>query len=110
MSIRVEEGELAESDATGRRAGRYAVLSVADRGRGIAEDAIAAVFDPFFTTKPIGEGTGLGLSVAYGIVQEHGGWIEIDSRPGAGTRVTVLLPLEQPGALAATAPAEEVAS
>jgi len=94
VSIRVEEGELAESDATGRRAGRYAVLAVADRGRGIAEDAIAAVFDPFFTTKPIGEGTGLGLSVAYGIVQEHGGWIDVESALGEGSCFRIWLPCE----------------
>ena len=94
VSIRVEPGELAADDAMGHRAGRYAVLAVADRGAGIAEDAIAAVFDPFFTTKPLGEGTGLGLSVAYGIVQEHGGWIDVESALGAGSCFRIWLPRE----------------
>ena len=52
------------------------------------------MFDPFFTTKDVGEGTGLGLSIAHGIVREHGGWIEIESAPGHGTRVTVHLPFD----------------
>ena len=65
-----------------------------DNGQGILPENLGRVFDPFFTTKGVGRGTGLGLSVAYGIVQEHGGWIDMDSRPGQGTRVTVFLPLE----------------
>ncbi len=55
------------------------------------------VFDPFYTTKEAGRGTGLGLSVAYGIVEEHGGWIEVRSEPAAGTTFTVFLPAAVPG-------------
>lgn len=69
-------------------------LEVADSGAGIPDDVRLQVFDPFFTTKPPGRGTGLGLSVCYGIVTAHGGEIDIESAQGGGTRVTVRLPLE----------------
>jgi len=67
-------------------------LSITDQGVGIAADALAHIFEPFFTTKDVGEGTGLGLSVCYGIVEEHGGWIAVDSTPGKGSRFSVYLP------------------
>ena len=69
----------------------YVCITVDDGGEGIAPDAIARLFEPFFTTKGVGEGTGLGLSVAYGIVQEHGGWIDVESTPGKGSRFSVFL-------------------
>ena len=52
-------------------------------------------FDPFFTTKDVGEGTGLGLSIAYGIITEHGGWIDVSSHQGKGSRFSVYLPVER---------------
>ena len=67
-------------------------IDVEDHGRGIAANDLPHVFEPFFTTKDIGQGTGLGLSVSYGIVQDHGGTIEVESEPGRGTRVSILLP------------------
>ena len=67
-------------------------LSIADQGVGIAPDVLAHIFEPFFTTKDVGEGTGLGLSVCYGIVEEHGGWITVDSSLGKGSRFNVYLP------------------
>ncbi|MCL7487211.1 MAG: DUF3365 domain-containing protein [Desulfobulbaceae bacterium] len=66
---------------------------VEDNGVGIAEEVINKIFDPFFTTKEPGQGTGLGLSLAYGIIRDHGGDIEVESEPGSWTRFTVLLPV-----------------
>lgn len=67
-------------------------VEIEDTGRGIAPEHMARIFDPFFTTKPVGQGTGLGLSVAYGIVQKHGGIIEVRSELGKGACFTVKLP------------------
>ena len=67
-------------------------VAVRDHGPGMPADVLAQVFEPFFTTKAVGEGTGLGLSVAYGIVDEHGGWIEAESEPGRGSRFSMFLP------------------
>jgi signal transduction histidine kinase len=81
--------------------GEHAVLRVEDQGHGIAPAHLAHVFDPFFTTKDVGEGTGLGLSVSYGIVRDHGGWIEVESEPGHGAVFRVLLPVEETAELPA---------
>jgi two-component system NtrC family sensor kinase len=70
----------------------YLAIWVADEGEGMTEETMAHIFEPFFTTKPAGEGTGLGLSVTYGIVNDHGGWIGLESRVGQGSRFTVYLP------------------
>ena len=67
-------------------------LAVRDHGPGMAPEVLARVFEPFFTTKPIGESTGLGLSVTHDIVDEHDGWIEADSAPGRGSRFSIFLP------------------
>lgn len=77
-------------------AGELACVTVADEGAGMDQETLAHVFEPFFTTKGVGEGTGLGLSVAWGIVEEHGGWIEARSRPGAGSEFSVFLRDEAP--------------
>ena len=70
-------------------------LSVQDNGVGIPEKNLKRIFDPFFTTKPEGEGTGLGLSVSFGIITRHRGQISVDSKPGLGTTFTILLPIDQ---------------
>jgi signal transduction histidine kinase len=67
---------------------------VRDQGAGICAEDLPHIFDPFFTTKEVGQGTGLGLSIAYGIVRDHGGWIEVHSQPGAGTCFAVYMPME----------------
>ena len=77
--------------------GNWQNVEVADQGVGIPAENLTRVFDPFFTTKPVGSGTGLGLSIAHQIVTAHGGRIEIDSLPGSGTTVSILLPHKQQG-------------
>lgn len=72
-------------------------LSIEDTGRGIPRELRGKIFDPFFTTKAVGEGTGLGLSVSYGIVQMHGGEIKVQSTPGKGSCFTLVLPVQPPG-------------
>jgi signal transduction histidine kinase len=70
-------------------------IAIRDQGAGIPEEHLAQLFDPFFTTKDVGEGTGLGLSVAHGIVAEHGGWIEVESQPCRGSLFRLCLPEEE---------------
>ncbi|WP_010170239.1 ATP-binding protein [Pseudomonas sp. PAMC 25886] len=70
-------------------------LEVADTGCGIAPESVQKIFDPFFTTKPVGEGTGLGLSLSYGIVKKHHGTISVNSEVGKGTTFRVVLPIRQ---------------
>jgi len=87
------------------RPGRYVHIEVADTGAGMTQDVLANAFEPFFTTKPAGQGTGLGLSMAYGFVKQSGGHIEIDSTPGHGTAVHVYLPRAEAAPVSGTAPA-----
>lgn len=71
-----------------------AVVKIRDNGKGIPEEILTKIFDPFFTTKPVGEGTGLGLSIVHGIIERHGGSIQVDSQIGEGTTFTVSIPLK----------------
>ena len=72
--------------------GQYASLKVSDTGSGMSREVAERAFEPFYTTKPRGEGSGLGLATAYGIIKQAGGTVRIYSEPGLGTTVTVLLP------------------
>jgi len=83
-------------------AGRYAVLGVTDTGVGMADEVQQRIFDPFFTTKEIGAGTGLGLSTVYGIAEQRGGGVQLDSAPGRGSTLAVWLPVAAAPEAAAT--------
>ncbi len=73
-------------------------ISITDTGQGIPPERMARIFDPFYTTKAVGQGTGLGLSVSYGIVKKHGGRVDVQSQTGAGTTFTIRLPIKRPAA------------
>jgi signal transduction histidine kinase len=89
IRVRIETGQRNPSFDPDRS---YAVVRVADQGAGMDAETLEHIYDPFFTTKRPGEGTGLGLSIAQGIVRDHGGWVEVDSKPGRGSEFLVGLP------------------
>ncbi len=77
----------------GENSRRWAFMAIEDTGTGIAKDDLPRIFDPFYSTKEVGKGTGLGLAVSLGIVEEHGGTIEVKSKIGVGTTVVIRIPL-----------------
>jgi two-component system, NtrC family, sensor kinase len=94
VTVEIElDGRLAPAAEGGRENSRLKI-TVVDRGSGIDPNIRERIFEPFFTTKDVGEGTGLGLSVAHGIVREHGGVIEVESNPGSGSRFSVYVPIQ----------------
>jgi PAS domain-containing protein len=74
------------------RPGAFVCLEVKDAGAGISPENLSRIFEPFFTTKDVGKGTGLGLATVYGIVKQHGGWIDVSSQVGAGSTFRIFLP------------------
>ena len=113
-TLRLETGNVVVSDEAARRdpemlAGEYAVLSISDTGVGMTPDVAARVFEPFFTTKPVGQGTGLGLAMCYGIVKQAEGHISLSSEPGRGSVFRVFLPrLAAAGGRSGRPPEEDV--
>jgi signal transduction histidine kinase len=100
LAIEIDDVELDEAYARahlGAVPGDYVRLRVRDSGCGMSDEVRARIFEPFFTTKPRGKGSGLGLSVVYGMVSQSGGHVEVVSAPGAGTTVDVHLPRQAPG-------------
>ncbi len=76
-------------------AGNEVLIKITDNGCGMEEEVIQSLFDPFFTTKPVGEGTGMGMSISYSIIKDHQGRLQVASKPGIGTRFDIYLPLER---------------
>ncbi len=96
LTIETARVQLDATDAAARpglEAGAYLMVAVSDTGVGIAPEVLDKVYEPFFTTKPIGQGTGLGLSMVYGFAQQSNGQVRIHSQPGQGTSVKIYLPL-----------------
>src|SRR5262249_46721197 len=95
ITITTDNIDAEDRDAARQRRldpGRYVMIEVADTGEGMKRAVLAKAFEPFFTTKPIGKGSGLGLSMVYGFVQQSGGQVHIESTVGRGTTVRLYLP------------------
>lgn len=114
LTIRLSREELAGEEALGLSPGAYVKLTVSDTGCGIMAEDLERIFDPYYTTKDKGVGTGLGLAVAKGIIEKHGGRINLSSTPGVGTEFYVFLPVleasEAPAAASASPTGTELPS
>jgi signal transduction histidine kinase len=95
----LETTNATDKDMQGRpyepKQGKYVLLSVTDTGTGMDQETLDRVFDPFFSTKDAGRGIGLGLAAAYGIIKNHGGYIDVESLEGQGTSVSIYLPARE---------------
>jgi signal transduction histidine kinase len=97
LTVEIERRQASPPSGTPGRPGEHFCVRVSDAGAGIPPDVLPHIFDPFFTTKDVGEGTGLGLAVSFGIMREHEGWIEVESEVGKGSRFGLWLPVEVEG-------------
>ncbi len=96
LTVSLQEVQLGQKGTRHKadlKPGFYVLLTVADTGKGISPEMKERIFDPFFTTKKVGEGTGMGLSVVHGIVENHGGMISVESTPGKGTAFNIYFPI-----------------
>src|SRR5262249_5494284 len=95
LILRTDTVTISEAEARHRpkgRVGEFIELSVSDTGCGIPQQDLPHIFEPFFTTKEIGKGTGLGLATVFGIIDQHQGWIEVESEKDCGTTFRLMLP------------------
>jgi signal transduction histidine kinase len=92
---RADPGTRGRITVSSRLESDHVVLSVEDDGPGIPEEIRGKIFDPFFTTKEVGKGTGQGLAITHRIVEDHAGKIEVESTPGVGTKISIMLPTRQ---------------
>ncbi len=88
--------------------GEFVCLEVADTGEGMSPATVERMFEPFFTTKDVGQGTGMGLATVYGVLKQHGGWVEVQSALGRGTSIATFFPISVAGEVAAPVPVEPV--
>jgi two-component system NtrC family sensor kinase len=98
ITVRTRRSQDPRASAPAADAMPMVVISIVDTGCGIPEENLRRIFDPFFTSKAVGKGTGLGLSVSHGIVEAHGGFIEVNSKVGEGSTFSIYLPLTSPSA------------
>ena len=107
-TTRVEIDKASRARNPESQLGRYICLAVRDTGYGMDAATVGRIFEPFFTTKDPGHGTGMGLATVYGVLKQHGGWIEVDTAPGRGTTIRTFFPLSKEGFVAASAKSESL--
>jgi two-component system cell cycle sensor histidine kinase/response regulator CckA len=107
-TTRVEIDKASRARNPESQLGPYICLAVRDTGYGMDAATVGRIFEPFFTTKDPGHGTGMGLATVYGVLKQHGGWIEVDTAPGRGTTIRTFFPLSKEGFVAASAKSESL--
>src|SRR6266700_497551 len=107
-TTRVEVDKASQARNPEAQLGPYICLAVKDTGYGMDAATVGRIFEPFFTTKDPGQGTGMGLATVYGVLKQHGGWIEVDTAPGRGTTIRTFFPLSVEGFVAASAKSESL--
>ena len=107
-TTRVEIDKASRARNPESQLGPYICLAVKDTGYGMDAATVGRIFEPFFTTKDPGKGTGMGLATVYGVLKQHGGWIEVDTAPGRGTTIRTFFPLSRRDSSAASAKSESL--